>query len=83
MQVLQTHHLKLLCMINHFLMSSIKMKNDKRIKEMVKKLPEIIMMYLSQSNPNHNNQIPPNVKTIEIKGSISKIFLSIIGVEVK
>ena len=53
-------------------------KNDKRIKEMVKKLPEIIMMYLSQSNPNHNNQIPPNVKTIEIKGSISKIFLSII-----
>ena len=64
-------------------LGKIKMKNDKRIKEMVKKLPEIIMMYLSQSNPNHNNQIPPNVKTIEIKGSISKIFLSIIGVEVK
>ena len=41
------------------------------------------MIYLNQSIPNHNNQIPPNVSTIDINGSISKNFFIINGVEVK
>lgn len=59
------------------------MKKDKRIKEKVRKLPEIIIINLSQSKPNHNSQIPPKVNTIETNGSINKIFLRINGVEVK
>lgn len=47
-------------------------KND-----MVSSVPEIITIYLNHNTPFQSSHIPPKVKMVDIKGSISKKLFKI------